>query len=341
MKLTTLKLTQFRNFKGRIFEFADTAVVVGQNGVGKTNLIESIRFLSLMKSFRARSDQEAIQFEQAFFRVEGTILDDTKHTVALYLGKDETNKITKQVKIDGNAKRLTEAIGFIKTVLFTADELNLVGGVPQKRRHFLDFLLSQLDRKYLFALSQYKQVLRQRAELLNWIKLRQASADDLATWDPPLLEHGQYILDKREQLAAFFNQILPQELRFEPKFAALSAEALQASRPRDIQFGQTTIGPHRDDFELALHGKSLQKYGSRGEWRRAVMLLKVAEIEYIFHVSGKQPVLLADDLFSELDLGNRQLVEFRNVGQSIYTTPEINLVPENIKKQAQIIELTV
>lgn len=341
MKLTSLKLTQFRNFNNRIFEFADTVVVVGPNGVGKTNLIESIRLLSLMKSFRARADQEAIQFEQDFFRVEGTLLDDTNHTVSLYLGKDETGKLTKQVKLDGAPKRLTEALGFVKTVLFTADELNLIAGVPQKRRHFLDFLLSQLDYKYLFALSQYKQVLRQRGELLNWIKLRQASADDLATWDPPLLEHGQYILGKRQELVAFFNEILPQEVRFEAKFTALSAEALRQSRARDIQLGATTVGPHRDDFELLLTGKSLQKYGSRGEWRRAVTLLKVAEIEYIFHVSGKQPVLLADDLFSELDLGNRGLVEFRNVGQSIYTTPEVNLIPEGLKNQAQVIELTV
>lgn len=341
MTLTNLKLTQFRNFKSLIFEFANTVVVVGRNGVGKTNLIESIRLLSLMKSFRARADQEAIQFDGAYFRVEGALLDDTNHTVTLYLGKDEAGKLTKQVKLDGAAKRLTEVIGFVKTVLFTADELNLIAGVPQKRRHFLDFLLSQLDYKYLFALSQYKQVLRQRGELLNWIKLGQASAEDLETWDLPLVEHGQYILKQRQGLAAFFNQILPQELRFEPKFTPLNVEALHSSRRRDIELGATTVGPHRDDFELSLNGKSLQKYGSRGEWRRSVTLLKVAEVEYIFHISGKKPVLLADDLFSELDLGNRQLVEFRNVGQSIYTTPEVNLIPETIKKQAQVIELTV
>lgn len=339
MILTSLKLTQFRNFSERSVDLSELALIVGPNGVGKTNLLEAIRMLSLMKSFRARADQEAIQFDKQFFRISGQLQEQKRSTMTLYLGKDEQGKLAKVAKIDGVTKRLTEAIGFVKTVLFTADEINLVAGSPQKRRHFLDFLLSQLDRKYLFALSQYKHVLRQRNELLNWVKLGQASSSDLEPWDEPLLEHGQYLIGQRQGLVDFFNQVLPEQLRVSPLFKLLSRETLSSSLPKDIQFSATTLGPHRDDFDLVLNNRSLQKYGSRGQWRKVVTLLKVAEVEYIFHVSKTKPVLLADDLFSELDLTNRQLVAFRNVGQSIYTTPEISLVPDAIKKQAQIIEL--
>jgi len=344
VRVNTLQLAQFRNFASRSFDFKELVLVVGPNGSGKTNLIEAIRMLSLMKSFRARSDQETIEFEKDYFRIEADFQpgnDEQKASkIALFLGKDELGGFRKGVKISGVTKRLTEAIGSIKTVLFTADELNLVGGPPIKRRHFMDFLLSQLDRKYLFALAQYKQVLRQRGELLNWIKLGQAAATELETWDPGLVEHGQYILGKRQKLVEFFNQILPEAMRLEPRFKLLSLETLKQSMAKDIALAATTVGPHRDDFELILNNKSLAKYGSRGQWRKAITLLKVAEVEYIFHISKEKPVLLADDLFSELDLTNRQLVEFRNVGQSIYTTPEISLVPEPLRKQAQIIELS-
>lgn len=336
--LKHLQLHDFRNHHKLELEFGQVTILLGPNGVGKTNVLEAIRMISLLKSFRARAQSQLIAWGKEVARIVAKAND---LTIELALTPAE-----KVIKVNGVPKTHAQALGVIKTVLFAPDDVGLFQGPPVLRRRFLDGILAQSDRPYLNALAIYQAVLRQRNATLAMIARSSASLNDLTAWDGQLVEQGQLIHKKRQQLIKRFNDELPaiheqasgKSLGFEikPTWSEISPELLAARAERDIILQSTSIGPHHDDFAVLLADKDVGRFGSRGENRTVVFSLKIAELNYL----GQDTLLLLDDIFSELDHNRRQRLQqlFKDY-QTIITTTDEHYISSDLAKTASLIRL--
>lgn len=332
MQLISLQLENFRNYEKLeiLLEENQTLALIGQNAQGKTNLLESIAFLALGKSFRTRHSMETLGWERPHGRIKGKIKskDDETELEVFFQRQPEMRKVKKQQQLVAPK----EFIGSFRIVLFTPDHMQLITGSPSLRRQYMDRALVQLDFQYLDALSTYQHLLKQRNMLLKQIQSRQAQEWELDIWDARITTEAEVLWQKREEflvflsrhIAGYYKDISGKEqtlsLLYESK-AERFADRLVACRDQDVRTGSTSIGPHRDDFKLELDGKDLAEFGSRGEQRSAVLSLKLAEINFIEKKSGARPVLLLDDVFSELDSKRRKkLGEILEPYQSIITT---------------------
>lgn len=331
MKLNWLKLEGFRNYHDLELSLeTPITALVGLNAQGKTNLLESIAFLALGKSFRASRSLETLHWERPHGRIRGRIEEEGKEVeLEVFMQREpETKKVKKAEKVTTPKNFL----GSLRVVLFTPDDLDLVTGSPSLRRQFLDRLLLQLNGGYVEAFSQYQRILDQRNALLKRIQHGQAQTWELDLWDARLSEEAQRIWERRLAFMESLKQPIAKDyqgisgteevLSFNyQNHQTRFEEKLTAAREHDLRTGSTSVGPHRDDFILFLDGRPLHESGSRGECRSAVLALKIAELRYMEEISGEKPILLLDDVFSELDaLRQEKLGSLLQNYQTILTT---------------------
>lgn len=367
MKLTQLSLTNFRSYKKFSLGLDKTVILVGPNGVGKTNLIEAIYMLSIMKSYRALTDSEVIRFGEEFAKITGRIENselkiasqkskkgDSANLDSQATNSDEIELVIhqnrKKAKKNGAEKPLSQLIGTLKAVLFSPEQLEVITGPPRRRRRFLDSLLSQINPRYTNNLLEYQKALHNRNALLLAIKQGGASAAELYFWDKRLIETGTVIGRERAELVRRFNKLLSthyqavadshEEVMIVPRFQVPTHELFQEHLSADIQLAATTVGPHRDNFTLQIGRRDLGLFGSRGEWRSALFALKATEVTFLQEQAQAAPVLLLDDVFSELDKRRRErLFAHPAVGQTILTTTDLSYVTTSLKDQAQVVEV--
>ena len=380
MLLSRLSLTHFRNYHHLDLTFdAPLTLLQGQNAQGKTNLLEAIFLLATSKAVHAGQEREIVDWQASdepipYCRVAGQAHVDgrTLDLEVLLTPRGDGVNYTKQIKVNGAARRAMDLVGLLRAVLFLPEDIKLVDGGPGERRRYLDVALCQIDKAYCRALSAFQQVLLQRNSLLKTLRdqeARPAPAVDaqLAFWDEKLVQHGAAVVARRhnfvvelEQLAAarhaelsggrellalHYLPSLNPGLLADAEFELLREGLLDAApsdrlsvdtvsvaylrklatrRSRELAAGTTLYGPHRDDLRFLANGRDLRTYGSRGQQRSAALALKLAEVRAMTAATGAAPLLLLDDVMSELDAERRSmlLAVIDDVPQAIVTTTD-------------------
>jgi len=324
MTLTELSLQQFRSYAKRTFVFSPhTTLIVGPNTAGKTNILEAIALLSTGKSFRADKDGEMVKWWAEFGRVKATIDDTTLEVLVT---------ATKKYVVNGIPRRQIDFVGNLLTVLFWPEHLELITDSPSIRRKYLDSVLVQVDREYRRNLLSYERGIRQRNSLLRLINEGKGNRAQLLFWDQLLIKSGAYITDKRIEFIEFVNTHQhTMQIHYDKSIISVSRLAQYALE--EVAAGVTLVGPHRDDYIFLERERDISKYGSRGEQRLAVLRLKLAELVYIEEKTGERPILLLDDIFSELDVEHRKLVlEIVDKQQTIITSADEDIIKLFSKK---------
>ncbi len=377
--IQTVQLSNFRNLIKRDFSFSPSVtVIVGANGVGKTNILESVFLLATGKSFKAKVEEEMLNYDADIGRIKGNIekskiqitndreatkSNETSLEIVLtrgevHLSETQIQKAPrKKMLVNGVPRRLIDFAGNFSVVLFAPSDMDLVTESPSIRRRFLDTVLSQTDREYRRSLLSYEKGLRQRNRILFNIRENGAPRSQLLFWNHLLIKNGDYISKKREEFIEYTNlreSLSENQYQLEYDKSAISEGRLEQYKVEEVASATTLVGQHLDDivFKISAKGGSssggqnnklqtreLGRYGSRGEQRMGVLWLKLAELSYIESVLGETPTLLLDDIFSELDHMHRDVVmEVVHTTQTIMTTADPHYV-EGIK-DARIIELT-
>lgn len=327
MLIKRLELTNFRNYANRVFEFeSGTTVIVGDNAVGKTNLLEAIFLLSVGESFKARRIEEMVRFGEELGRVKG-VLTDKDLEVVLTRGEVNGKKVAKRkFLVEDVSKRRRDFIGLLAVVAFRPEDLELLDGSPSIRRNFLDQTLMKVYSEYERNLTIYEQALRRRNKLLDAIREGEATRYSLTFWDGLLIKHGQELQKKRGDIILFINDLwnrseLFNKLKIEYDKSTISESRLEQYKEEEVQVGYTLVGPHKDDFRIISEGnRELDIYGSRGEQRMAVLALKMGEIYFVESIKKDKPILLLDDIFSELDEIHREEVMRVMQGRQVIVT---------------------
>ena len=317
MYIKEVSLQGFRNLEPlHIAPTAGMNLFYGDNAQGKTNFLESLYFCALGRSLRGRSEQQLIAFgeEESHIRLE-VMRKNRGDRIDVHLKRDEK----KGIAVNGiPEKKMGELFGTLYAVIFSPEDLSLIKDGPAERRRFLDMELSQISNVYFYDLQQYYRVLKQRNNLLKEIKVKPALADTLFVWDEQLIERGERIMAVRAKFLARLDEIAAQrheiltggkdclKTEYKPNCEGGSLrEKLERSLDRDIYTGSTNAGPHKDDILFLVNGKDVKQFGSQGQQRTTALSARLAEIELIREETGESPVLLLDDVLSELD-GKRQ-----------------------------------
>ncbi len=333
-------------------------VIQGDNAQGKTNLLEAIHMLATTKSHRASSDrdlihQAATREDLSFARISADVQRESGKLsidIVLRLEKAEppTTKDTtspsaiplrKRIRVNDIVRRAIDLVGQVNVVTFSAQDIDLVAGTPSLCRRYLDLVNSQTDSNYLRSLQRYNRVLLQRNHLLKLLQEHQAQLDQLQFWDKELVENGSYIVMQRRRLVTALNKLAQEihnelsgkteklEIVYLPsidkdeslvEIESRFRQALYQTRRKEIAAGMTLVGPHRDSLQFQVNEADMSRYGSRGQQQTVILSLKLAEARYIQTKVGDSPILLLDDVFSELDHHRRQhllesIVSFQQV----------------------------
>ena len=325
MIIKSLQLKDFRNYESLELSFRDGInILYGDNAQGKTNILEAIYLLATTKSHRGAKDKEVVRFGADAAHIRGEVLrDGATWRVDMHLQSGKS----KAIAIDGQRiKKVSELVGRIPTVFFSPEDLSIVKEGPSERRRFMNMELCQLDESYLYNLTRYSQVIQQRNHLLKDIYEHPEQKPLLDVEDRQLVVYGSEIIRFRQIFLKQLGEIIAPvhekltggeealEIVYEPYAAMDDLEhALAAARERDVILKQTTVGPHKDDFAFYVRRKDapdravdIRKYGSQGQQRTASLSLKLAEIRIIRDSKKENPVLLLDDVLSELDGSRRQ-----------------------------------
>ena len=332
MIIKSLELADFRNYETLNISFSDGVnILYGDNAQGKTNILEAIYLSATTKSHKGSKDKEMIRFGREESHIRTYLYKDEATTkVDMHL---RSNK-TKGIAIDNQKiKKAADLLGLLNVILFSPEDLSIIKDGPDKRRRFMDMELCQLDNFYLYNLNNYNKIVNQRNKLLKEMYMNESLADTLGIWDSQLVSYGSKIIERRKIFVNQLNEII-EEIHFkisgkkerllivyEPDVTEEEFESkLLHSKYKDIKLKQTTVGPHRDDFSFMIGDIDVRKYGSQGQQRTAALSLKLAEIELVKKITGDTPVLLLDDVLSELD-SNRQNYLLNSIGnvQTIIT----------------------
>lgn len=339
MVLSFLKLVNFRNYLLAEIRFKDGILVLfGKNGQGKTNILESIYYLALTKSFRTSNDLNLILNGQDFFRIQGELVTRQGRTLTTSMAYSKTEG-KRLVFNNQKIQKFSDYIGNIPVVLLAPSDLEISQSGPQRRRQFLDVMLSQGSKLYLYHLIQYRRSLRQRNALLQ---SENPDKNLLQSWEDALVENGVVLVRKRqetvrlleEQVRHFYQQLSGSEDKIkliyrcsfpaeeEPDLKRAFRRALEANRDKDLLLGTTSVGPHRDDILFLINGKPLRAVGSQGEHKTFVIALKMAEFHFLRGVQEEPPLLLLDDIFGELDAEriSNMIGSLSEIGQVFITT---------------------
>jgi DNA replication and repair protein RecF len=311
MILSDITLTNFRSYAKRTFTFApETTLVIGPNTAGKTNILEAIMLIATGKSFRADTDAEMVRWESEIGRAKATD-GEIKLEVVLTTGSVAGRKTqSKKFLVNDIARRQFDFVGNMRAVLFWPEHLELITDSPSLRRKYLDGVLVQVDREYQRNLLSYERGLRQRNRLLDLINEGKAHHHQLQFWDQLLIKAGGYLTDTRAAFIDFINTYHMSGITYRAEYdkSVISESRLEQYMEAEVAAKATLVGPHRDDFLVTKDDLDLSKYGSRGEQRLAILWLKLAEVSFIAKESGERPLLILDDIFSELDVAHRELV---------------------------------
>ena len=360
MYLSKLRLINYRNFSDLKLDLRSGLIfLIGANGQGKTNLLEAMYLLAIAKSYRSNAERELMtrsllgsESISDTFNVAETIVDGeierrddrVRAIVGIRLEqRDGGDLVKKQIRINGARSTASGLVGWVNAVLFTADDIGLVHGSPSERRRFIDILISQLDRDYLGALQRYQKVVSNRNHLLRLIRDRNASVTEIDFWDTQLLKEGKLVMERRldviSQLAPLaieaHSDLCDGEalsIKYSPSVSKDSfEEALSQNKKEDLRAGITMIGPHRDDLEVGLNGMPASQFSSRGQARTIALSLRLAEAAFLKQNSGDEPILLLDDVLSELDTRRRHQVlsVAASYQQAFVTTAEPALIMDS------------
>jgi DNA replication and repair protein RecF len=366
MLLQHLVLENFRNYQKISIDFSDKCnIIFGDNAQGKTNILEAIFYLCFSRSFRTASDKETVNFEKNFCRVLGSFLLDlnVNQTVVFQFSREEGKTILIEEK---KLNRYSELIGKLPIVLLSPEDYKITGGGPAERRNLMDMFLSQVSSIYLKNLQQYNRILKQRNTILSDFS-RKGKYDEkiLEPWNESFIETGSKIIKSRNSFITEFSPLLTEcysglnqaneliSFTYKPSFL-LSAVAeienrfrttLHQNKAAERIRGMSLYGPHRDDFIFMISGNELRTYGSRGQHKSALVALKLAQFFYLKQKKNETPILLLDDLFSDLDpqRGKKILASIEHIGQTfITTTQKINYLDANfLRKEFHVINATI
>ncbi|KAF0194415.1 MAG: DNA replication and repair protein RecF [Bacillota bacterium] len=359
MWVEELTLKDYRNYKNQRVSFSRSLnFVVGANGEGKTNMLEALYLLATTKSHRMVSEKELVRTNSDFFYLSCR-LHDARVNTTVELGYSLSQK-RKAAKISSvPVTRISELIGVLNVVLFAPEDLDLVKGSPSGRRRFLDVLLSQVDKVYFGLLQQYSRVLAQRNECLKAIQLGRLKTLDLEPWTEQFIDLALKISGRRhravsvlrEEFARLATQINQGKesllVEYIPSLVLegtnqATHEQLSRLLTQEIKRGITLCGPHRDDLRFSINSLPATDYASQGQQRTAALALKLAELAYMRYIRGEYPVLLLDDVLSELDANRRAaLIEVlsRDVQAIITGTELVDLSPIHVKGNYQVIRI--
>ena len=363
MKLTNLQLQNFRNYESVQLEFTDGVhVFIGENAQGKTNLMESIYALAMTKSHRTTNDKELIGWDKEFATIKGTV-EKTATKTNLELQFSKKGKIAKVNYLE--QKRLSSYLGNLNVILFAPENLTLVKGSPQNRRKFVDMELGQMSSLYLYDLVEYNRVLKQRNTYLKQLAIKKKQPDEyLEVLSEMLSElaskivfhrldfmkqlealaipiHDQLSLG-REKFSVSYQATIPLEDGLTPsQTKAIYMNQFKKNQTREADQATTLIGPHRDDLIFYLNEVPVQTYGSQGQQRSTVLSLKLAEIELMKLSTGEYPLLLLDDVLSELD-DDRQthlIKAIENKVQTFITTTSLDGIKQQFINEPVVIPI--
>lgn len=350
MALEQITLTDFRNYSAKLFDLSSGINVVwGKNASGKTNLLESVYLLGTGNSFRAKIIDEMVRFGCELGRVNGKVSDAKESrdleiivTKGLVSGQ---RTLKRKYLVDGASKRKQDYIGLLPVVIFRPEDMDMLTGGPDIRRTFMDGVLSQVSEVYGRSLSTYTQALRRRNKLLDAVRDGLVTRYSLAFWDSLLIKHGLVLTEEREKLIDYINSLwerseLFNKLKMIYDRSLISEARLLQYKDEELAAGYTLVGPHKDDFRVTSGERDLAIYGSRGEQRMVVLALKLGEIYFIEDRSEEKPLLLLDDIFSELDQIHRKEVLRVMSGRQVIVTTAME---EDLKlfADAKVIELAV
>lgn len=332
MQLNRLSVRNFRNYESLELNFAPgLSVFTGKNAQGKTNLLEAIHVLCTGRSHRTRQDREMIHHDENMKFLENAHISasclqhDGNHTIDVTL----TLQGKKAIRVNNSSlTRLGDLMGHMNAVMFSPEDLNLIKDGPSVRRRFMDMTLSQTRKSYFFTLQNYQKALMQRNELLKMIARENRGLDMMDIWEMQLAEAGALLSMEREKFTSFISEKAAEihcELTHGQEQLELSydnglngtkeqrieqlTENLLHSREKDLRFGTTSSGPHRDDIIIRINGADARTDASQGQRRTAVLSMKLAELRLMEEITGEAPLLLLDDVFSELDAARRDMLQ--------------------------------
>ena len=326
MIIKSLELTNYRNYDSLNINFSEgTNILYGNNAQGKTNILESIFLCATTKSHKGSKDKEIIKFGHEESHIRAYIeKNDIQQRIDMHLRSSKTKAIAiDEMKI----KKAAELLGLLKVVFFSPEDLSIIKNGPAERRRFIDMELCQIDNFYLYNLNNYNKIVNQRNVLLKDLYMNPSLRDTINIWNSQLISYGSKVIERRKVFIDQLNEIIRDihktlsggkediTIVYEPNTEIENFEAeLMKCTEKDIKLKQTTVGPHRDDISFMVDGIDIRKYGSQGQQRTAALSLKLSEIELIKKITKENPILLLDDVLSELD-SNRQNYLLNYIGK--------------------------
>jgi DNA replication and repair protein RecF len=364
MHIEELKLTNFRNYDDLQLTFDDKInVIIGENAQGKTNLMEAIYCLAFTKSHRTTKEKELIQWDKDYAKIEGKVRKRNR-TVLMDLIISSKGKKAKLNHLE--QQRLSDFIGSLNVVMFAPEDLSLVKGPPQTRRRFIDMEIGQIQATYIYHLTQYQKILKQRNSFLKHLQKRETNQTTmLEVLTEQLIQHAAVVLHRRfrfldilRKWAAPIHHQISQELeKLEISYEAtidveetdqedvireIYQEKFIEIQEKEIERGTSLVGPHRDDLIFHVNGMNVQTYGSQGQQRTTALSLKLAEIELIRSEVGEYPILLLDDVLSELDdfRQSHLLHTIQGKVQTFVSTTSVDGIQHETLRQAELFRVT-
>jgi len=358
VKINKLRLINFRNYSKLDIDFNDHLnIIIGNNAQGKTNILEAIYFLSITKSFLSNNDGICINNGQLFFKIFGDIITNDGIKKLSILFNENGKKLTIN---DNEIKKHALYIGNLKVILFNPDNVRLIKDAPGNRRKFLNIEISQLDNKYINILNEYNIVLKQRNEYLKVIKSGKINEVYFDIINEKLVMLAVSIYEYRIKFTEMINKYITNifkdisgyddlVLKYIPSVDISDIsnignnirDKMASSYDREVFYGNSLVGPHRDDFSFKLGENDLVLYGSQGQLKMAILALKLAEVNVFKDTCNEYPVLLLDDLFSELDVNKRnKVINYLNRDiQTIVTTTDLENIEDNLVKNSYVYKI--
>lgn len=357
MIIKSLELSNFRNYEFLNIEFdKGTNILFGDNAQGKTNILEAIYLCATTKSHKSSKDRDIVKFDAQESHIRAYL---QKKEDEIRLDMHLRRNKSKGIAIDGSRiKKAADLLGIMNVVFFSPEDLSIIKNGPAERRHFVDMELCQLDSYYLHNLNHYNKIVNQRNRLLKDIYLNPSLRDTLNVWDLQMVSFGNRIIERRIEFVQQLNEIISGihdklsggrekiKIVYEPDVTEESfEETLHRNQERDIRMKMSSAGPHRDDFSFLAGDIDIRKFGSQGQQRTAALSLKLSEIELVKKMTNDMPVLLLDDVLSELD-SNRQNYLLNSIGdiQTIITCTGLDDFVNNrfeINKVFKVVDGTV
>ena len=359
MKITELNLSNFRNYENINLKFSDNInIFIGNNGEGKTNILESIYVLALTKSHRAYLDKNLILDGQVYTKIKANINKNNKN----YKFELLLNQKGKKVLINNMAyKRISDYLSNLTVIMFSPDDLDLIKGSPSERRKFLNIEIAQLDNKYMYYLNDYNNLIKNRNEYLKNISLEKYNKEYLNILNNQIIEKAIHIYRYRfnfinnleNKLEALYQKEFKSNIKIkyitnlninnfdEEKIKKELLNKLEKNLKKEIILGSTQYGPHKDDFDIYLNDYNIKEYGSQGQQRLSILCIKICELEIFKERTGYYPILLLDDVFSELDIKSRnKILNFINKDVQIFiSSTDIKNISTKYLKKCKIFKI--